>query len=496
MFRLKIVLTFVVCVLLLALVGYGSHQAMLAKAIEQDTDESLRRAATLVEQERQLAEATVLAKAQYVASGKDLYGALTKKYGAAPTPDPDGEEEGEEEPAKAPEVDPIGERHLAVHERLLRYDKEFQLYANGEGNDKRFFDMPLQWRYRTEKGSKLSTPDLYFAVDDEGIGVAAIGKDLFKWFGDDVGKTYPSLSKTLSDGKARTAIWRYSYDPAVKPGSRPLYIVAMVPIRPNRDDKAAGVLVVGSLINDGAAKNAKDLVAGVEGIEIEDAERNRVLESAPELAYYYEGKIVGSTFDAGTQKAIGSLLLEQEKMLEKEGAEKTATVEYDGSVWMARARALPGSSANKDKGGVLVLANLSLAQKPLRDPGTYTILAAVMLALLGSIVLLLFIQLFLKPIEQIESGIQEVIAGNKDYQFSYQGSNKTAGGLAHALNLMTAYLQGKPMPDDDNAGGNNWGDLGPGGGGGGGQKSGPSQVQGVSMADLMGKKPSDSGGEG
>lgn len=490
MFRLKIVLTFFVCVLLLALVGYGSHQSMLGKAIEQDTDLSLRRAATLVEQERLLVEATVMAKARYVASGKDLHEAMTKKYGAAPTPTPEDGEEGAEEPAKAPEVDPIGERHLAVHERLIRYEKEFQLYGNGEGAKKRFFDMPLQWRFRTEKGSKLTTPDLYFAVDDEGIGVAAIGKDLFKWFGGDVGKDYPSLSKTLSDGKPRTAIWRYSHDASVKPGSRPLYVVAMVPIRPNRDDKVAGVVVIGSLINDGAAKHTKDMVAGVEGLDLEQAELDRVNAESPELAYYFNGKIVGSTFDTGSQKAIGNLLFNQEKLLEKEGAEKTATIEYDGNIWMARARSLPGAAANKDKAGVLVLANLTLAKKPLRDPGTYTILAAVMLALLGSIVLLLFIQLFLKPIEQIEAGIQEVIAGNKAYNFSYQGSNKTAGGLAHALNLMSAYLQGKPMPDDDNSSGSNWGELGPGAGGGG-QKSGPSQVQGVSMADLMGKKPSD-----
>ena len=66
------------------------------------------------------------------------------------------------------------------------------------------------------------------------------------------------------------------------------------------------MVVIGSLINDGAAKNAKDLLAGTEGLELEEAELKRIHDAAPELAYYFDGKIVGSTFDTGTQKAIGA----------------------------------------------------------------------------------------------------------------------------------------------------------------------------------------------
>lgn len=480
MFRVQVVLTFIVCVVLVAVTGYLSHQSALSEAIAQDTDEALRRAATVAELDRRVQEATLVAKAQFIARGKDLSDAILADYAA---PSPEGAEEGgeEEEAADGDSEEARHERHLKVYERLLRYQKEFELYAQkGPGKGARQIDLPMQWRQPVK-------PDLFFAVDKKGISLAALGKDLLKWYDTDVSKDYPLVSEVLVKKEVRTAIWRWSFDDSVTGDERPLYLVALAPIRTSRDAEPVGVVVVGSLINDGAAKRAQRALAGVAEQGLDDAERDRVMKSAPALAYYHGERVVGSTLDANRQRVITQNLKQGLNLLGQEGLEKSGELEIDEETYLVRARAMPGKGAAKATSGIVVLANLTQAQKPLRDPGTYTILVAVMVALIGSVLMLLFIQVFLRPFEGIEGGIQEIIAGNKDYSFDYNGKNKMARGLSQQLNLMSAFLQGKPMPDDDEGG--NWGDLNPGGGGSSGGGGGPSRVQGVSMADLMGKKP-------
>jgi hypothetical protein len=77
-----------------------------------------------------------------------------------------------------------------------------------------------------------------------------------------------------------------------------------------------------------------------------------------------------------------------------------------------------------------------------------------LLAQLGAVVVIL--QRFLKPLEDIDQGIQEVIAGNKDYVFQTPSKQVFHIEFVQALNLMSAYLQGKQMPDEE-APSENWG---------------------------------------
>ena len=230
-------------------------------------------------------------------------------------------------------------------------------------------------------------------------------------------------------------------------------------------------------------------MAGVYEQGLEEAEKKALLERAPEVAYFYNGKIISSTFDNTRQKEVESTLL-SDKALLTDGKEYATTVELSGEEYLVRIRMMPSVGDGEKEAGIITLSNLDEELKPLTAPGTNTWLAAAMILLLGTIALLIFIQLFRRPIEKIESGIQEVVAGNKDYVFEYRGSNKLAQGLAHQLNLMSAYLQGKPMPDDEDGGGGSWGDMGVGANADA-APSGSARVQGVNMADLMGgKKPS------
>ncbi|MDX1748308.1 MAG: hypothetical protein R3324_20425, partial [Halobacteriales archaeon] len=134
-------------------------------------------------------------------------------------------------------------------------------------------------------------------------------------------------------------------------------------------------------------------------------------------------------------------------------------------------------------------ANQATARKPLGTLRVNIILVGVIFLLVGAFVLVFVVLRFVRPIEDLESGIQEIIAGNKDYTWEQQDGHDLQSSLAQGLNLMSAFLQGKPMPDEDQTG-KGWGDL-MGGGDAGQSSDKPSQVQGVDLSALSAPPPSD-----
>ena len=76
------------------------------------------------------------------------------------------------------------------------------------------------------------------------------------------------------------------------------------------------------------------------------------------------------------------------------------------------------------------------------------ILGIIILAV-GLIAILLIVRSFLNPLVKIDQGLQQVIAGNTDYSWDVTSKNHFTAEMAHALNVMSAFLQGKPLPDED-----------------------------------------------
>jgi HAMP domain-containing protein len=68
-----------------------------------------------------------------------------------------------------------------------------------------------------------------------------------------------------------------------------------------------------------------------------------------------------------------------------------------------------------------------------------------MLVAIGAVVLTAM--RFLQPLDSIETGVSEVINGNRDY--SFETPSKDFEGLANALNVMQARLLGRPDPRGD-----------------------------------------------
>ena len=106
--------------------------------------------------------------------------------------------------------------------------------------------------------------------------------------------------------------------------------------------------------------------------------------------------------------------------------------------------------------GIFMLTDFKEAVKPV-DSLKYQIpLVGVVILLVALVITLIIIRSFLRPIEAIDVGIQEILAGNKDYVFRASSGNPLHGELVNSLNQLSAFLQGRDIAGEGNA---NWDEL-------------------------------------
>ena len=322
---------------------------------------------------------------------------------------------------------------------------------------------------------------IFFALDAQGVGKAAIGKDLYAWHGEDVGKRLPIVGHVLEANEARTGVIRWSFSTKEEPK---LYLVAVAPVRPSRDQRPNGVVVVGTSIDDGLAQRNQMILSGQPEVDRPDEEQRA---TAAEVAFFQGKQIMGSTFSASQQQALAANLLVAQGPILRDGqvVSGVRAFELGDTEYLAQARLLPEGLAGEDRIGVITLVDLDQALRPFRTAVLDIAIAFGIALLLGVVLLFVLVHLWVRAFDKLDRGIQEIIAGNKDYQFVVDNQNKVESGLAHGLNIMSAYLQGKPMPDADDIGGGGWSDIAaemratenrP-----------PAQVGGVDMRGLMGK---------
>jgi hypothetical protein len=508
MFRLKIVSTYVIGVLLLAGVSHFYLTGTLVPEMEDGAETSIRRAAVIAEQTKRMDHFALAEKAEALADdpelyrrmrldkNKDLLKRLREEYAGG------GEaiqkKLGEEKAAKRRTEDDTFKltyndvRHLAVHERLLvdkyRYRDERMPKAEGRRN------MELDLLHR-----KPVRPDLVMALDRDGVGVAALGETRYSWFGRDVAKDHGALLSVVqnpNETQYQFDVWRWSW----KSGDDPsLYQVAIAPIRSSVADEPAGVIVMGYSIDDGTARDSQRLLSGITvdddaapGVDVDD------LPHTPELAYFYGGQIYGSTFDTKSEEKLRQVLFEQRGITQSDDPEQRLLLEYKETTYQAFVRFFPGQFDVDNPTGFVIMSNLDKAKQPVYAVSTNIWYTAAGIALLGLLLLLMFYQQFIKPIEEIEESIGDVLSGNKDASFVLSSEGSIFNSLAQGLNLMSAYLQGKPMPDEE-AELEGWGELvddngnnaGSSGGGSGGDSP---DVQGVEMPGMGGGGGAGDGG--
>lgn len=443
MFRLKIALVFVLLVSALVGTTYFVVQSQLGSTIQSDAEVSLQRAAVLGEHHSRINEYSLMEKAKFVARRTELNHAMTAEY--------DGDAEYE--------------RHMMVHRWL---ERDHISFSEVKPKEARNLDRSLLQR-------EPNAQELFTAIDASGHGVATLGKDLLSWFGDNVAKQHPIILDVMNKGEARTDVWLWSYNPSEP---KQLYVVAIAPIQASPNSPVLGVIVLGNAINNGVAHNYQDLLKG-----ISSSERSNAL--SPEIAFFHDSKIYGSTFNLNQQLALAKALFTESA---EQKTSKSITLDIDDTSYNALVSYYPNNSDVDHKAGFVLLNNTSAVQQPVVKAVSSILFAAVAFLLIGIIACFFFIFQFTRPLGKIENGINEIITGNKDYEFVAHPGNEYTASLSHALNLLSRFLQGKPLDDDAPKGG--WDELMPEAVTSVEDRKGAAPtVQGISMGGTKAKEP-------
>jgi hypothetical protein len=311
--------------------------------------------------------------------------------------------------------------------RFAREDESAQVFDKGAGDPQRqaAFNAVEVFNARLSKdGHKADIVALlgangHVVARDLNIGVL---------FDEDLKAKYPAVGKALN-GTANKDLWLFDGK---------MYRVALAPVR-----SKAGQVVGAMLI--GYVSSAKDA----------DGDHKKL---GVHVAYFLDGKIQASSFakegqESAEEKGIADAIFGAGKPAETAAAgdlSKNFTIKIAGEDFVAAAGPLPGNLTHS-KSGFVVLASTTAAEAALSRVSSlfYALGALALLCALGAT--LGTALRFVRPLDDIETGVTEVINGNHDYTF--ESTSPDYEGLANALNVMVARLTGRPDPTDDELGG-------------------------------------------
>lgn len=341
-----------------------------------------------------------------------------------------GEVERRVERAQAtwPSLDLLRGIDLTNETAKLARDDEFGAIFDKKGSDEQrqaaFVAVSARNGRLEAAGHKA---DLVAVVGANGH-VVARDLNINAMYDDDLKAKYPSVGKAL-DGVANKDVWNFDGH---------LYRVGSAPIR-SRAGTVVGALVVG--YNASASDAASD--------------RDKL---GTEVAYFLDGKIHASSFkkeggESAEEKALAASLFGDGHLADGAvGGNMTslAPLRIGGDDFIAAAGPLPGN-LTRSKSGYVVLSSLTTARASLGGI-EFLVVALGFIAMLVAVGAAVATAMrFLQPLDRIESGVAEVINGNRDY--SFDTPSKDFEGLANGLNVMLARLLGRPDPSDDELGG-------------------------------------------
>jgi hypothetical protein len=253
-------------------------------------------------------------------------------------------------------------------------------------------------------------------------------------YGDDLKKRYPSVGIALA-GTPNKDVWNFETR-AMRVAAAPLH---------GPDGRVAGAMLVGFVMTDKEARAKKSDF----GVEVAYALENRVVASS----FVAEGEGENAKEDVERAKELSASVFQPGSPVGSAlGADKVSPVfpvRVRGEDFLGIAAPLPGNSVNKT-GSVILLKSLTQAVKPVAQAGTLVLAfgALALLVALGASVLTA--RRFLGPLDQLETGVAEVINGNLEYMFAKPSSDFE--GMANALNVMLARLLGRPEPSEEDDG--------------------------------------------
>jgi hypothetical protein len=248
-------------------------------------------------------------------------------------------------------------------------------------------------------------------------------------WGDDLKAKYPAVSQALR-GEPTKDVWAMD---------NRMTQVALAPITKS-DGQLIGVLLIGQVLSTKLAQDTRDRIGA-------------------EIGYFHAGKMQASSFgtadapekeDVPKTQALQELLFGPEKLAEQALARSGPTPlihrPIEGRQHALVVAPLFGNFADKTS-GVVVARSLSEVDEKIGKLGLSVLglgLIAILVALVAAV---LTAKRFIKPLDQIELGVAEIINGNIDYTFKPVGPDFE--GLSNALNVMLARLLGREEPNED-----------------------------------------------
>lgn len=404
MFRVKVAATLTLLIAGTTALAYFTLPKTLEAQLLRNAQEELALAATSQARHERLEDFALTAKAREIAEFSGLRESLTDEYTG----------------------NFAYQRHLGVYNKgLLRWKFVFENLQK-ERESARDLDLDLTQR-------RPFTPDLLFVTDDAGSGVAALGQGRYDWYNVNVAQDHPTVLKTqLGTPLKDTWRWRWSQS-----DDENLVRVGLAPIQQG-SERFLGVVVVGVLINDGAAQNA-----------------SRALEGRG-VAYFVQDRIYGSTLSPDDEGLLAQQLFPH---LKDQGPEPAPVrVHIQGRELLALAR-YHSANASGDPSGFIILADVTDALTPAQELRNHILLGGLALLILALSATLVLLQLFIRSLEEIDRTIQEVVAGNRTAEFRVSGGDSLPRDMARSLNLLSAALRGERMPDEDDEEAADWGDL-------------------------------------
>jgi hypothetical protein len=210
-----------------------------------------------------------------------------------------------------------------------------------------------------------------------------------------------------------------------------------------------GTIMIGSFMNDEAATDVAGLMSGVDLIywfRVDNTTRRASSNGnmMPGLAEEIRGA------ELFVRNADGSLGDTASAFDAVTGTSSESSYQLSASTgtYLVRPFGLTSGDDGSVISGAIVVTSLSQQIAPLRPFTGQLPLFAIVVFILGVVSILFVFKQFVAPIEEISRGVQEVIAGNKDYMWPVDDASHLAD-LSHSLNIMAARLQGKRDPDAD-----------------------------------------------
>lgn len=323
--------------------------------------------------------------------------------------------------------------------------------TSGSGPNSRQAELAFQ-KFRSklagdgDKKQQRRPPDIMALTDENGKLVALMSGDkpVFNPIPDTYlkeGKVkYPALARAIEQHQITSEVWDYENLGPMKAGVAPVYDKEI--------DNIAGTVILAYAMSAVEAKDQQKLLG-------------------TDVAYFYGDRVsatsmgpAGSEKKGGKAAAIREALFKGDKPLAAAafksdiGLSDVITIDIEGDEYWASAGRMPRFSTQPfppgypdAPAGAMVMMSRDKELAPLA-----TVKVAILLVGLGSIVVALlgmFIaaRRILHPLDEIETGVNDIINGNLERTFRPVGSD--LDGLANALNVLLARLLGRPEPGDE-----------------------------------------------